>query len=72
MKTRVLHRSHLLRKGRFSEPGRAYMVTTVTRRHARLFTDWRIGRAVAHELVDTPVETLAWVLMPDHLHWLFG
>jgi len=69
--TGVFRYSHLLRKDRFSEPGHAYMVTTVTEGRARLFIDWRIGRAVARELVDAPVETLAWVLIPDHLHWLF-
>jgi REP element-mobilizing transposase RayT len=26
---------------------------------------------VVKELAAAPVETLAWVLMPDHLHWLF-
>lgn len=30
-----------------------------------------MGRWVALELRAAPVETLAWVLMPDHLHWLF-
>ena len=66
----ALHRSHLLRKGRFSESGRAYLVSTVTQGRDRLFADWRVGREVAHALVDSPVDTLAWVLMPDHLHWL--
>jgi len=64
------HRSHLLRKGRFSEPGRAYLVTAVTHGRERLFAGWRVGRVVARELAAAPAETLAWVLMPDHLHWL--
>ena len=66
----TFHRSHLLRKGRFSEPTRAYLVSTVTQGRERLFADWRAGRAVVYALVHSPVETLAWVLMPDHLHWL--
>lgn len=70
MEPRRFHRSHLLRKGRFSEPGRAYLITTVTQDRAKLFADWRVGRVVVSELVAAPVETLAWVLMPDHLHWL--
>lgn len=64
------HRSHLLRKGRFSEPGRPYLVTTVTRGREPVFADWSLGRLVVRELRASPVETLAWVLMPDHLHWL--
>jgi REP element-mobilizing transposase RayT len=66
----TFHQSHLLRKGRFSESGRTYLVTTVTHGRVRLFADWRVGRLVARALASSPVETLAWVLMPDHLHWL--
>jgi len=66
----AIHRSHLLRKGRFSELGRAYLVTTVTHGREQLFADWRLGRIVVQELAAVPVETPAWVLMPDHLHWL--
>jgi putative transposase len=64
------HRSHLFRTGRFSELGRAYLVTAVTHGRERLFADWRLGRAVVRELAAAPVVTLAWVLMSDHLHWL--
>jgi REP element-mobilizing transposase RayT len=66
------HRSHLLRKGRFSEPGRIYLVTTVTQGRDPLFADWRVGRPVARTIATTPVRTFAWVLMPDHLHWLLA
>jgi REP element-mobilizing transposase RayT len=68
--TMPYHHSHLLRKGRYSEPGRAYLVTTVTEGRLALFADWQVGRAVVRELAASPVDTLAWVLMPDHLHWL--
>lgn len=63
-----------LRKGRFSEPGRVYHVRTSTERHRPLFEDLRLGREVVnslrflHERGD--VESLAFVVMPDHLHWL--
>ncbi len=64
-----------LRKGRVSERGRTYVVTTVTHRRERLFTDLYAGRQVADCLrqahTDGQCESLAWVLMPDHLHWLF-
>ncbi len=64
-----------LRKGRFSEPGHAYLVTTVTHARRPLFLDLYAARAAIVELKrchsQGEVESLAWVLMPDHLHWLF-
>jgi len=63
-----------LRKGRASEPGRPYLVTTVTLNRRPLFRDWRMGRLLVDSLRSTQVlhyaDTLAWVVMPDHLHWL--
>ncbi|HUO82489.1 MAG TPA: transposase [Gammaproteobacteria bacterium] len=64
-----------LRKGRASVPGHAYVVTTVTSRRMRLFVDLRAARAVIREMhrleATGAIHSLAWVLMPDHLHWLF-
>ena len=69
----IYHGKHL-RTGRVSEPGRPYLITTVTHDRRALFRDWRIGRLLAAELHEATqcdyVETLAWVIMPDHLHWL--
>ncbi|WP_375740138.1 transposase [Pseudomonas boanensis] len=63
-----------LRKGRVSEPGRIYLLTTVTRDRAPLFAQWPAACLVAREIHAmagrTGISTLAWVLMPDHLHWL--
>lgn len=63
-----------LRKGRVSEPGRIYLLTAVTRERTPVFARWDSACLVAreiHAMQDTTVlETLAWVLMPDHLHWL--
>lgn len=61
-----------LRNGRFSEPHRIYLVTTATHRRQAIFTDWRLGRVVVNVMrAEQPrAETLAYVLMPDHLHWL--
>jgi putative transposase len=63
-----------LRAGRCLETNRPYLITTVTLDRHPLFTDWRMGRLLVHELkVATEnhyVDTLAWVIMPDHLHWL--
>jgi len=66
--------SKVLRIGRWSEPGRYYILTTVTHLRQPLFQDFRSGRIVVEEMRrldrDGYVKSLAWVLMPDHLHWL--
>ncbi|MDH4570716.1 transposase [Pseudomonas sp. BN414] len=63
-----------LRKGRLSEPGRIYLLTTVTHERTPVFATWNAGCLVAWEIYamreGRSLETLAWVLMPDHLHWL--
>jgi len=66
--------ANLLRRGRFSEPGRLYLLTTVTQQRRPLFHDLRAARLVIRELRHSDFlgdcRSLAWVLMPDHLHWL--
>ena len=63
-----------LRKGRHSEAGRAYLVTAVCIGRAPVFSDWRLGRLVVREFrmaQDLGIaDSLAWVVMPDHFHWL--
>lgn len=63
-----------LRCGRVSERGRPYLVTTVTRQRQPVFSDFHIGRLLVGVLKDVTgnhyAATLAWVVMPDHLHWL--
>ncbi len=63
-----------LLRGRWSEPGRAYMITTVTEKRVAIFCDIFLGRLVIREMMrleeDGHVHSLAFVLMPDHLHWL--
>jgi putative transposase len=63
-----------LRKGRFSESGRTYLITTVVHNRRPLFAEWPIGRLLVAELCIAEehgfVQSLAWVVMPDHLHWL--
>ena len=63
-----------LRRGRWSEPGRAYMITTVTEKRVPIFCDIFLGRLVIREMMhienEGRVHSLAFVLMPDHLHWL--
>jgi len=65
-----------LRKGRYSETGRAYFITTVLAdREKCYFDDFVCARLVImnmkllHE--DQAVYSLAWFVMPDHVHWLF-
>jgi putative transposase len=63
-----------LRKGRVNEAGRAYLITAVTASRTPLFTDFNAARAVVNSLRKSDQlersETLAFVVMPDHLHWL--
>ena len=65
--------SDLLR-GRASVGGQIYMITTVTRNRERLFGDLYLGRIVVRALhcqaTAARATTLAYVVMPDHLHWL--
>ncbi|WP_458723439.1 REP-associated tyrosine transposase [Pseudomonas brenneri] len=66
--------AHRLRAGRYSEPGRIYLLTAVTHQRQAVFKDWRIGRLLASEFrraqEDGEATSLAWVVMPDHFHWL--
>ncbi|QXH53539.1 transposase [Pseudomonas fakonensis] len=66
--------SHLLRRGRFCEPGRLYLLTTTTHQRTPLFADFQLARIIIHQLrlceASGACRSLAWVLMPDHLHWL--
>ncbi len=71
----MYHHARDLRRGRFSETGRPYLVTTVTYGRKPIFTDFDITRLLIAELRATSdklaIESLAWVVMPDHLHWMF-
>jgi putative transposase len=67
--------SHLLRRGRYSETGRAYLVTAVVHPGFPLFSDFHLGRLLVAEFKRAHdsgmVNSWAWVIMPDHFHWLF-
>ncbi|AJO81835.1 REP-associated tyrosine transposase [Pseudomonas sp. MRSN 12121] len=66
---------HRLLKGRVSEVGRVYSMTLVTEQRRPIFRDFRVGRLAVDQLRQMHeagrVRSLAWVVMPDHLHWLF-
>ena len=63
-----------LRKGRVSQSGAIYHITTVTQHRTPYFASLDNGRKVVRELMALQVEgcteTLCYVVMPDHLHWL--
>jgi len=65
-----------LRKGRFSQTEQIYLVTTVTRDRMRWFMDLQLGRTVVavmrYHHDRGSVKNLAFVVMPDHMHWLFA
>ena len=65
---------HLLRRGRVSIPGQYYHVTCATVGRVRVFFDWPTGLPVISALRAAQqaddAHTLAYCLMPDHLHWL--
>ena len=56
--------------GRDSQPGAFYVITTVLNQRAALLLDPALARLVANELRGGAAEGLAWVVMPDHVHWL--
>ncbi|MCP1497738.1 REP element-mobilizing transposase RayT [Pseudomonas migulae] len=66
--------SHRLRLGRHSETGRAYLITAVIHDRQPVFHDWRLGRLLVAEMRwahdSGVVVSIAWVVMPDHFHWL--
>ena len=63
-----------LRKGRVSQSGMAYHITTVTQNRTPYFASLDSGRKVVRQLMalqaEGRAETLCYVVMPDHLHWL--
>lgn len=67
------HSSHL-RRGRYSEPGRIYLITTATLNRESVFRELsnarHLIRTLKTEASAYQVQTLAYVVMPDHLHWL--
>jgi putative transposase len=68
-------REHLLRTYRFSRPGHSYLITCVVKDRHLIFSDFHVARMLVHEMkrLDQSgvVHSLAWVIMPDHVHWLF-
>jgi len=65
-----------LRKGRVSLDNQIYHVTAATCLRQSFFADLMTGRIVVREIMRTVrygyTDTLAFVVMPDHVHWLFS
>ncbi|MGB2246741.1 MAG: REP-associated tyrosine transposase [Alcanivorax sediminis] len=63
-----------LRNGRVSEVGRIYMITSVTHNRLPHFATTQAARTLIGELIQAQAsglaDTLAYVVMPDHFHWL--
>jgi len=64
-----------LRKGRYSEQGQIYFVTMVTKNRKPCFSDLYMARKTIQQLgllhSEEKLYSYAWVVMPDHIHWLF-
>jgi REP element-mobilizing transposase RayT len=69
-----LYQTHKTRIGRYSEEGRIYLLTSITKNRERFFSDWRVGSLLGKQFeqatYDNLAGSLAWVVMPDHFHWL--
>ena len=59
-----------LRKGRVSIANQIYHITSATRDRVRYFEDFQLARSLIKEFHRQDIETLAFVVMPDHFHWL--
>ncbi|MGE8068687.1 REP-associated tyrosine transposase [Pseudomonas sp. NPDC089569] len=66
--------SHRLRIGRYAESNRIYLLTSNTLGREPVFTDFTLGRLVVDQFRYAQdqglANSLAWVVMPDHFHWL--
>lgn len=66
--------NQVLRRGRVSLPNQVYLITTATRHRQGFFEDFAAACVAARCFSDADIlgdaSLLAWVLMPDHVHWL--
>ncbi|MFK0089162.1 REP-associated tyrosine transposase [Pseudomonas sp. NPDC090755] len=73
---RVHSKGYRLLTGRHSEPGQIYSVTVATHGRVPILGELPTGRLLVKELrlahEEHLVCSLAWVVMPDHFHWLFA
>jgi REP element-mobilizing transposase RayT len=66
--------AHRLRLGRYSGEGQIYLLTAVVRNRRPVFSTFAAGRLAVNAFQKAEQEqlakSLAWVVMPDHIHWL--
>ncbi|MDI1332028.1 MULTISPECIES: transposase [Pseudomonas] len=66
--------AHRLRVGRYAEASRIYLLTSNTLHRIPVFKDFTLGRLVVDQFRNAQnlglANSLAWVVMPDHFHWL--
>ncbi|MDF1781640.1 MAG: transposase [Alcanivoracaceae bacterium] len=66
--------SNRLRKGRYSDSNRIYLITATTHHRQRWFSSFYSARLVTQQLIaaekNGEANSLAFVIMPDHFHWL--
>jgi REP element-mobilizing transposase RayT len=71
--TKISHQKDL-RKGRFSQQNQIYHITFTTINREQVFKDFDKARIVINMLKQSDqlqqTNTLAFVVMPDHIHWL--
>lgn len=64
-----------LRKGRYSEQGQIYFVTMVTQERVPYFSNFYMARKAVQQICllhnEKKLYSYAWIVMPDHIHWLF-
>lgn len=74
MKGNITPTGHPLHVSRWCGLGQVYLITTVTKGHEPIFRDFKAARALIgilrEEALRNTHQTLAFVVMPDHLHWL--
>jgi putative transposase len=73
--SRMTMQQGMLSKGRFSQSGQIYHVTICAAGRSPVFIDFYLARLVIQQMrllhQSERVESIAFVVMPDHLHWLF-
>ena len=71
----MLKHQKSLRMGRFSQANQIYHITFTTKNRVPIFKSFANARLVIHALKQSDelqhTNTLAFVVMPDHVHWLF-
>lgn len=68
------YQGHRLRTGRHTEAGRPYLITSVTDGRQPALRNFDCGvevsRVLEHYRTREWCASWAWVVMPDHVHWL--